>query len=83
MGSVYARRNVLWLKFKNERGEWRAKPSGFPVGQEQKAKALLGKIERMVEAGVHYGSPADGPLTVARWAEQFLAGKRDAGLFSL
>jgi broad specificity phosphatase PhoE len=74
MGCVYARNQTLWLKYKDEHGHWKQKPSGFRVGQERKARELLGRVESLIAAGA---SPlGDGPLTVRRWAEIWINEQR-------
>ena len=78
MGCVYARNQALWLKYKDERGQWKQKPSGFRVGQEEKARELLARVESLVAAGA---SPlSDGPLTVRRWAEIWIDEQKDRGV---
>ena len=47
MGCVYRRKNSLWIKFKDDRGAWKCKPSKFKVGDERKAKALLERVENL------------------------------------
>jgi len=80
MGCVYARHKSLWLKFKDETGEIRFKPSGFKLGQEKDAKALLRRIENLVEAGKKVS--ADGPLTVRKWGESWIKLQREKGIYS-
>jgi integrase len=78
MGSIYPRHRRLWLKFKNEKGTWTCRPSGFKVGEEKKAKDLLRRIENLVEAGVEVGG--GGPVTVAKWAADWLETRRRKGV---
>ena len=78
MGSIYPRHRRLWLKFKNERGMWTCRASGFKVGEEKKAKDLLRRIENLVEAGVEVGG--GGPVTVAMWAADWLETRRRKGV---
>lgn len=35
MGCVYTRHNSLWVKYKNEEGDWQYRPSGCKRGQEK------------------------------------------------
>ncbi len=78
MGCVYARKDSLWLKFKNAEGSWEYRNSGLKKGQERDAEALLKKIENLVASGTELADA--GPLTVARWAKVWLDGRRAKGL---
>ncbi len=78
MGCVYARKQALWLKYKDERGQWKQTGSGFRVGDEQKARELLASVERLVAAGA--STVSDGPLTVRRWAEIWIKEQREKGV---
>jgi len=64
---------MLWLLFKDERGKWRKKTTGLPVGRERDAKAVLKVVEARIRAGAELLSGVEGPLTVelyfARWIE--------------
>ncbi len=81
MGCLYRRKNSLWIKFKNEKGDWQYKPSGFKVGDERKAKALLERVENLVVTGKRAGG--DGPLTVKGWSEIWLETRRDKGVVTI
>jgi len=78
MGCVYRRKNSLWVKYKGLDGEWKYEPSGFKVGDEAKAAAVLRMTENMVKAGEKV--PYDGPLTVAKWAELWLESRETKGV---
>jgi hypothetical protein len=67
MGCVYSRKDSLWIKFEDQTGKWSYKPSGFKVGDERQARALVERIENLIAAGKDIGS--DGPLTVKGWSE--------------
>jgi len=43
---MYKRGNSLWVAFKDERGIRVCKPSGYKVGEEPAARALLAELER-------------------------------------
>ncbi len=45
MASIYARGNMLWIKYKNEHGKPACRSSGFRVGQEEGAHALAVEVE--------------------------------------
>jgi integrase len=81
MGCIYSRGNSLWIKFKNEAGSWQCKASGFKVGDERKAKALLERVENLVSAG--QSAKNDGPLTVRSWAEMWLETRRAKGVLTV
>lgn len=70
-GSVYVRGRKLWLRLKLD-GEWTDRPTPFYVGEEAKARALLGKIRDKVAAGEALGDADLGPLTVRRYSERWL-----------
>ncbi len=61
MGSIYARGESLWLKYRSRSGKVLRKPSGYRKGQEADARAVLVEVERQVAAEV-----ADEAATV-RW----------------
>jgi hypothetical protein len=67
MGCGYRRKSSLWIKFKDEKGIWRQKPSGFKAGDERKARGLLERVENVIAAGQQVKS--DGPLTVKGWSQ--------------
>lgn len=73
MGSIYARGNRLWIRYKTVAGRWTQKSSGFNVGQERKASALLTKVEQRIRARVEAGETEEtGSLTVKRYALDWL-----------
>ncbi len=49
MGSVYARGESLWIKFKGPTGQVVRRPSGYRRGQEADVRAVLAEVERRVE----------------------------------
>lgn len=81
MGCIYSRGNSLWIKFKNEAGVWQCKASGFKVGDERKAKAVLERVENLVGAG--HEAKSDGPLTVKGWADVWLESRRAKGVLTV
>lgn len=90
MGFIFTRAgsSKLYCKFRDGtdakgRARYRMASTGFDVGQEDKARACLAEIERLIRerdggevAPVAEVAPA-GPLTVRRFAEQWLP-KREA-----
>ena len=69
-------------EYKGLDGEWTYEPSGFKVGDEAKAAALLRTTENLVKSGEMSGEMIahDGPLTVAKWAELWLEGRAAKGI---
>jgi integrase len=83
MGSIFVRGKKLWFKYKSVGGKWINKPSGYNVGQEKEAKFLLRKTETNVRARIEAGETEDeGPLTVEKYAERWLATRDARGLTS-
>ena len=46
MASIYARGDVLWMKFKNQRGKPECRSTGYRKGQEAVARELAAEVER-------------------------------------
>jgi integrase len=46
MASIYARGDMLWIKFKNEHGKPECRSSKYRVGQEAMARELAAEVER-------------------------------------
>jgi hypothetical protein len=63
------------------KGGWQYKASGFKVGDERKAKALLERVENLVDAGQEVGG--DGPLTVKGSSQIWLETRRDKGVVTI
>ena len=72
MGSVYRRGNKLWFKFKGPDGGKVQKPSGFDVGQETQARAVLERIEQRIRGQESIEPTELGPLRVERYATLWL-----------
>lgn len=80
-GSVYARGNVLWLAFKVN-GKRVLQSSGYRLGEEAKARAALARIRDRIAAGEAMGVADLGPVTVSRFAEQWVTQREQAGVRS-
>ena len=50
MSCIYKRGNTLWLAYKDATGKRVCRPSGFRIGQEAEARALLAELERQLDA---------------------------------
>ncbi len=80
MGTVYPKGGKLYLGYRTAAGKWTYAATGFPVGQEAKAKKLLEKIESRVAATSTIAAPAEGPLTVERYARHWLIERTALGI---
>src|SRR6266542_2318537 len=77
-GSVYPRRKRLWIKYKNEDGEWVPQKTPFLDNTEgrKQARALLRKVNARVRAKL--AASADlggGPVTVAKYGLKLAQGR--------
>ncbi|MGE0397229.1 MAG: tyrosine-type recombinase/integrase [Kofleriaceae bacterium] len=63
MASIYARGNVLWIKYKNEHGKPACRSSGYRVGQEAVAQALAVEVEE--QAAIKRAANANAPIESA------------------
>lgn len=80
MGSVYARKNKLWLRHKGPDGTWTQSNTPYHVGEEKLARKLLDRVEAKIAAGADFGEEIEGPLTVARFAKRWLGDREKMGL---
>lgn len=81
MGSIYTRGNVLWFKYRDASGAIVRQSSDFVVGQEAKAKAVLRRVEALIQ---HGESPviAQGSLTLERYAKAWIERRKQRGVES-
>lgn len=77
VSSIYARGRKLWCRLKDEHGKWISKPTPYYVGQERDAERYAARAQQRLDQRRAGGAIADGPLTVERWAEQWLAARRE------
>ena len=76
MGSVYPRRNKLWIRFKGPDG-WTQQKMPYHVGEENKARKVLLDLEARIAAGAEFDpANASGPITVAAYARRWLEERR-------
>jgi len=75
VGSIYLRRQKLWIKFRNAAGEIERRSTGYGIEQKPAARRLLKQIEASVEAQQSVAGPQPGPLTLAAWAKRWLDGR--------
>jgi hypothetical protein len=52
MGSIYPRKKSLWLAYQDQTGKRISKASGYKLGQEKDARALLDELERRVSESI-------------------------------
>jgi integrase len=74
---VFQRGNKLWVRYQDADGTWRNASTGYILGQEKLAEAVFDEIASRVRAATAAGEIVVGPLTVRRWAEEWLRGRRD------
>ena len=74
-GSVFRRKDKLWLKIKTPEG-WKNHPTPFRPGDEKKAAALLARVRDRLLAGDALGDDEVGAITVRRWAKRWSDGRR-------
>ena len=80
MGSVYPRRNKLWIRFKGPDGKWTQSTTDFHVGDEKKARKLLERVQEKIKAGAALGEKELGPTTVARYAARWNEDRKKLGI---
>ncbi len=80
MGTVYPRGTKLWIGFKDETGKWQYEATDYRVGEEDKARKVLTRVEARVKAGIAYGEAQGGPVTVKAYAETWLKARSKRGL---
>ncbi len=83
MGTVYTRGSKLWIGYIDLTGKQRCVSSGFPVGEETRARKLLEKIEAKVAQDRDEGRRPEGPLTVRLYAARWLEARVREGLWSV
>ncbi len=79
MGTVYPKGSKLYIGFMLN-GKQACQPSGFDVGDEEKAQKLLKKIEDRIQAGVEIVGKTDGPVTVQQYSKIWIVERRVQGL---
>jgi hypothetical protein len=77
VGSLYARGPKLWCRYKDASGQWASCSTPFQVGEEDRARRYLRKLEEIMSA------PGTVLPTVAAYAETWLADRRALGLRSV
>jgi integrase len=83
VGTVYKRRNKLWISYKDAAGERQWDPTPYRPGEEAKARKALADLERRIEAERRIGAEPEmpaGPLTVKTYGERWLKARPAQGI---
>jgi integrase len=80
MGSVYQRKNRLWIRFKGPDDQWTQSKTGLFVGQEKQAARLLEEVEAKIHAGALLGEVELGTPTLTRLAAKWIADRKARGV---
>ena len=81
-GTVYPRGQMLWIKYVDAEGKYAWKSTGCQVGQEKLADIFLRAVIEEVAAQRRAGVLPGKPLTVARYAEDWIAKRKRLGKLS-
>lgn len=79
MGTVYRRKNKLWISYFDDLGVRVWQPTPFEPGQEKEARKTLDAIERRIEATRRVNPEPKLPLTVERYGARWLTAERLRG----
>ncbi len=77
---VFKRGNTLWVRYRDIDGKWCNASTGYVVGQEKLAEATYDEIASRIRSATAKGEITAGPLTVRRWAEDWLRERRKLDL---
>ncbi len=80
MGSVYQRKNKLWINFKGPDGKREQWTTPFRPGQEKEAKALVDTIEKFIAEGKDLGDIDLGPITVEKYVQRWIRRREARGV---
>lgn len=80
MGSVYQRKNKLWIRYKGPDGKWTQSTTPLRPGQEKKAKRLLQRVEEKIAAGEELMQDDRGPVTVERYTARWIERRKVQGI---
>jgi integrase len=83
---IFARGARLWARYKDENGRWINERTGYAVGEEDKARRYLTRIESLARdaraAPPPPGTALPAALTVSRYVERWLEDRRGLSLAS-
>jgi hypothetical protein len=69
---VFKRGNKLWVRYQDADGTWRNASTGYTAGQERLAEAVFDELASRVRAATAAGEAIAGPLTVRKYAADWL-----------
>src|SRR5262245_16154177 len=83
---VYARRRVLWIKYYDAGGTMVRESTGLALGHEKQAAKIRGDIIKTIARAkqivANGGQLPEGPLTLARYAGQWIKSRKERGVSS-
>lgn len=83
---VYARGSRLWIRYKDEKGEWVNERTGYAVGEEEKASRYFARLDSLAREAEKTQKTRDtGPrasLTLADFIERWLEERKELELAS-
>jgi integrase len=86
MGSLYVKGSKLWARYKDEHGVWKGAPTPYRPGDEANARRFVKTLEAASEAKSSFNKRTTGerkgPITVAGYAERWVADRKQLGLVS-
>jgi integrase len=82
MGQIYVRGQKLWISFYDGQGKRRQTSTGLPLGKVEEARRILSSVEAKIAAGVAFDEPAQGPVSLQRFGERWIAERQKRGLRS-
>jgi integrase len=80
VGSIYPRKNKLWIRFKGADGAWTQSKTPFHLGEDDGARKLLKRVESKIAAGAEVQGSDAGPLTLAIYARKWNEERSKLGL---
>lgn len=83
MGTIYRRKNKLWVGYKGVDGRWCYEATKFGPDQRAQARKTLAAIERRIEAELGAGVAEHGPLTLQTYCERWVKERRTRGIASV
>lgn len=80
MGAVFRRGDKLYIRFKDATGKWVQRGTGLGASERRKAAKVLERVEARIAAGASLAEAAEGPITVKRYFERWIAERRASRL---
>lgn len=82
MGTIYRRKNKLWIGYRDVSGRWRYEATKYTPDQRALARKTLQAIERRVQAELGHGAAEKGPPTVRSYGERWTRQREGMGIAS-